>query len=255
MLAKIGSAVSQAAEALRAFALAKQDGDFLGSEEELIQRLGVSRPTLRQASAQVVQEHLISIRRGMGGGYFARRPESAGVSRIAALYLQSRQASFVEIAVAMKSVRAELSALAARNDDPELREELRALAAQDRDPEHDSTVDSHSYRAFLRSERDFGRLLGSMGNNSVLVLLLEILYDFAALARREDDVLVNHPDRVIAYRKHRAQLADAILNGDEEIAKLASQRCSDLISDWIHDDFQGRVFDRPGTQEEARPAL
>ena len=156
MLTKSGSAVSQAAEALRAFALAKSDGEFLGSEEVLIQRLGVSRPTLRQASAQVVQEHLISIRRGMGGGYFARRPESAGVSRIAALYLQSRQASFVEIAVAMKSVRAELSALAAGNDDAALREELRALAVKDRDPEHDSTADSHSYRSFLRSEREFG---------------------------------------------------------------------------------------------------
>jgi len=255
MLAKIGSAVSHAAEALRALALAKQDGDFLGSEEDLIQRLGVSRPTLRQASAQVAQEHLISIRRGMGGGYFARRPESIGVSRIAALYLQSRQASFVEIAVAMKSIRAELSALSARNTDPTQREELNAIAAQDRDPGHESTADSHSYLAFLRSEREFGRVLGVMSGNSVLVLLLEILYDFAALAWREDDVPINRPERVMAYRKHRAQLADAILNGDEEIAKLASRRCSDLMSEWIHEDFDGRAFAGPGSQEEGRPAV
>ena len=248
-MAKSESAVSQAAAALRAFALAKQDGDFLGSEEDLIQRLGVSRPTLRQASAQVVQEHLISIRRGMGGGYFARRPESTGVSRIAALYLQSRQASFVEIAVAMKSIRAELSALAAHNQDPKLREDLRTIVAKDHDPEHDT--EGHGYRAFLRSEREFGRTLGEMSGNSVLVLLLEILYDFAALARREDDVLVNRPERVIAYRRLRAQLADAILDGDEEISKLASRRCSDLISEWIHDDFHGRVFTGPEAKENA----
>lgn len=249
MLAKNGSAVSQAAKVLRSFALAKKDGDFLGSEEDLIQRLGVSRPTLRQASAQVVQEHLISIRRGMGGGYFARRPESAGVSRIAALYLQSRNASFVEIAVAMKSVRAELSALAAHNIDPDLRAELEAVVAKDHDPEHDT--EGHGYRAFLCSEREFGRVLGQMGGNSVLVLLLEILYDFAALARREDDVLVNQPERVIAYRKHRAHLADAILDGDVEMARLASRRCSDLISEWIHDDFDGRTFTGPDAQEGA----
>ncbi len=251
MMKKSGSAVNKAAETLRAFALAKQDGDFLGSEEDLIQRLQVSRPTLRQASAQVVQEHLITIRRGMGGGYFARRPESTGVSRIAALYLQSRQASFVEIAVAMRSIRAELSALAARNVDFTLREELQIIATKDRDPEHDSAADSHSYRAFLRSEREFGRVLGVMSGNSVLVLLLDILYDFAALARREDDVLVNRPERVIAYRKHRAQLADAILNGDEEIAKLASRRCSDLISEWIHEDFEGRFFEGPQAKQKA----
>lgn len=250
-MAKRISAVSQAAEALRDFALAKQDGEFLGSEEALIQRLGISRPTLRQASAQVVQEHLISIRRGMGGGYFARRPESAGVSRIAGIYLQSRQASIVEIAPAMKSVRAELSALAAYNPDPELREELAAIVARDRDPEHDSSTDAHSYRAFLRGEREFGRLLGKMGANSVLVLMLEILYDFAALARREDDVLVNRPERVLAYRRHRAQLAEAILNGDEEVARLCSQRCSALISEWVHDDFQGRVFASPEAKQSA----
>jgi DNA-binding FadR family transcriptional regulator len=249
-LTKTISAVSQAADALRAFALARQDGDFLGSEEELIQRLGVSRPTLRQASAQVVQEHLISIRRGMGGGYFAQRPGSSGVSRIAALYLQSRKASFVEISVAMKSVRADLAMLAPHCTDQALRDELEAMVIKDRDPEHDRSGESHSYRAFLRSERDFGRILGRMSGNSVLVLLLEILYDFAALARREDDVLVNRPERVNAYRKHRAQLGEAILNGDEEISRLASFRCSDLITEWIHEDFNGRVFDGPQERAE-----
>jgi len=34
----------------------------------------------------------------------------------------------------MKSIRAELSVLSARNTDPTLREELKAIAAKDRDP-------------------------------------------------------------------------------------------------------------------------
>jgi len=94
-----------------------------------------------------------------------------------------------------------------------------------------------------------------MSGSSVLVLLFEILYDFATLVRREDDVPINRPKRIMAYRKHRAQLADAILNGDKEIARLASRCCSDLMSEWIHEDFDGRVFAGPESQEEAKPAV
>jgi DNA-binding FadR family transcriptional regulator len=235
-----GSAVTQAADALRVYALGKREGDFLGSEEDLIERLGVSRPTLRQASAQVLQENLISIRRGVGGGYFARLPDSMTVSRIAALYLQSRNADLEEISHAMKPLRAEVAALATRNRDPaalrRLEEFLEREAAISDDPEH-------GYRAFLKSEREFGRVLGVMSGNSVLTLFLGILYDFTALLRRGEDVLLNRPDRVAAYREHRARMARAILEGDEEIAIVATRRCSDLISEWMDEDFAGRSFD------------
>ena len=81
------SAVGQAASTLRLIAMSAEDGAFLGSEDEMIRRLAVSRPTLRAASAQVSRENLIHIRRGVGGGYFARLPDSMSVSRIAAQYL------------------------------------------------------------------------------------------------------------------------------------------------------------------------
>ncbi|MBV2149111.1 FCD domain-containing protein [Sphingobium sp. AS12] len=239
----VDSAVDQAANALRAYALSRENGDFLGSEEDLIERLGVSRPTLRQASAKVVQEHLISIRRGVGGGYFARTPGSISVSRMAALYLMSRNAGLSEITAAMKPLRAELAMRAARNRDPELQDRLRAFVAEGETQEASGGNDGHGYREFLRSEREFGRILGEMSANSVLILLLEILYDFASYLRREQDVLRNRPERVRTYSKLRAKMARAILEGDVEVAELSSHRCSDLIDEWMHIDFQNARFD------------
>jgi len=212
----------------------------------LIGKLGVSRPTLRQASAQVLQENLISIRRGVGGGYFARLPDSMTVSRIAALYLQSREADLEEITHAMKPLRIEVAVLATRNRDPAARRDLNEFLARETAASSDN---EHGYRAFLKSEREFGRLLGQMSGNSVLTLFLSILYDFTALLRRDEDVLLNRPDRVAAYREHRARMAQAILDGDEEIAVVATRRCSELISEWMHEDFAGRGFEDTSMQE------
>jgi GntR family transcriptional repressor for pyruvate dehydrogenase complex len=234
------SAVSQAADELRRLAMTSEDGTFLGSEEDMIDRLGVSRPTLRQASALVVQENLIKIRRGVGGGYFANTPNSMTVSRIAALYLQSRNAGMDEVIHAMKPIRIEIALLATRNRDPVMLAELQSFL--DAEAEYAQGSD-YSYRAFLRSEREFGKVLGRLGGNQVLTLFLNTLYDFTALLRREEDVLVNRPERVDAYRELRARMARAILEGDEEIAVVATRRCSDMVSDWMHEDFAGRSFD------------
>ncbi|MDD3799341.1 MAG: FCD domain-containing protein [Novosphingobium sp.] len=236
---KASSAVSQAAATLRSYAMSVEEGQLLGSEEELCERLGVSRPTLRQAAAQVAQENLIAIRRGVGGGYFARVPDSMTVSRIAAIYLQSRDAGLEEIINAMKPIRIEIAALATRNRDPDMLEELRAFLAAEEDYVKGG---DHGYRAFLRSEREFGKVIGRMSGNTVLTLFLNILYDFTALLRRDEDVPVNRPERVEAYRELRSRMARAILEGDEEIAIVATRRCSEIISDWMREDFGGRRF-------------
>lgn len=233
------SALTQAADALRAYAMSRGDGEFLGSEEEMIERFGVSRPTFRQACAQVVQENLIAVRRGVGGGYFARVPTSMSVSRIAALYLQSRTAGLEEIIHAMKPIRVEIAVLAARNRDPEALERLRSFLAAE---EETDKAGDHSYREFLRTERAFGRLIGEMSGNSVLTLFLNILYDFTAVMRRDEDVLLNRPTRVETYRELRLRMARAILDGDEDYAIVSTRRCSDVVSDWMREDFGGRSF-------------
>ena len=234
------SVVDRAADALRNLSLGSQDGEFLGSEDEMIERLNVSRATLRQAASRVAQENLVTVRRGVGGGYFAGRPSSMSVSRMAALYLRSYNADFTEIVHAIGPLRAELAALASRNRDADLLQRLEELAVRD---ETAPLEMKHGYRAFLKGDRELVQLIGEMAGNSVLNLLMAILQDFAAQASRSEDVWIDRPERVQAYRKMRARLARAIADGDEELSQLASRRCSDLVADWFAEDFKGRTFD------------
>ena len=226
--------------------MARQEGELLGSEEELIAELGVSRPTLRQASAQVIQENLIAVRRGVGGGYFACVPNSMTVSRMAAIYLQSRNLHLPDILQALKPLRTEIAGLAAiasrtaSHEEPASHEELaKFIEAEAADLQGSKPP---SYRGFLSGEREFGRIIGAMAKNDVLNLFLNIVYDLAPFTRRDEDVWVNHPERVEAYRHQRLQMAKTIRDGDDEIAKVASRRCSNLILEWMRADSNSKAL-------------
>lgn len=235
------SAVDLAAKQLREIALDCDDGQFLGSEDELVVRLGVSKPTLRQATARVAQEHLVNVRRGVGGGYFARRPGSLTVSRMAAVYLRTRSATYVELSDLMPMFYAELARLASRNRDPAMIARLREFAAHD-----DTTVDEKNiagYSDFMRSERDFIAFLAQMAGNKVLELMVAITSDFSANAQRNDERMLRKLDNMAAYRKLRARFARAIANGDGDIAELLSRRCTDLMCEWMREGFQDRAFE------------
>lgn len=234
------SVVDRAAEALRVLSLENPEGTFLGSEEDMTALLDVSRATLRQAASRVAQENFVVVRRGVGGGYFSARPSTMNVTRMAALYLRAHNADFSEITHGIGPLKAELAVLATSNRDPELLGRLEAFAVEDEAAPLDM---AHGYRAFLRSERQFLQIISALSGNSVLSLLMAILYDFAALASRSEDVLIDRPERVQAYRRIRARLARAVIDGDVELSRLASRRCSELVDEWFEQDFKGRTFD------------
>ncbi len=116
------SAVQRAAADLRAPALKMPAGEFMGSEENLMVKLGVSWPTLRQATTLVAQEQLITTRRGVNGGYSAAVPSSVSVARMAATFLRSRNTRLTDIVQAVEPIRAELARLASCQPDKALRQ-------------------------------------------------------------------------------------------------------------------------------------
>lgn len=66
------SASDRVADALRTWMFNSdlKPGDRLGREEDLAERFGVSRPTLREALKQLSSAHLIRSAKGPGGGIF-----------------------------------------------------------------------------------------------------------------------------------------------------------------------------------------
>jgi len=221
--------------------MAADDGELLGSEDELITLFGVSRPTLRLAAAQVAQEHLITIKRGVNGGYFARVPGSKPVSRVAALYLQRHGAKLGDIIEAIQPLRDALIRLAAGKSAAR-KQHLRDFIDED---SHSGNID---YRYFLRSERQFANMLSEISGNRVLGLFLNIVYDVAEQLRRKEEIYVTRPERADEYRRQRRRMAEAVLEGDAEMATLASRRCAAIVRVWRNDngevsDFHDQAID------------
>ena len=228
----MSAALRQTVEALRRDALKCPEGELIGSEDELLARHQVSRPTLRQAAALVAQEQLLQVRRGVKGGYIARRPTSRAVAHMAAIYLRTREASLDELGRSMGPIRAELARLAAANLDESSRQAFQDFLQREADP----NVEGAGLRAFTKSEREFGNLLGTASRNHVLSLFLDILHDLAANIPPERDLFLGQPERVKAYRQQRARLIEAILDGDPNIAVLLSKRTSELNRLWMDED-------------------
>ena len=228
----MSAALRQTVEALRRDALKCPEGELIGSEDELLARHQVSRPTLRQAAALVAQEQLLQVRRGVKGGYIARRPTSRAVAHMAAIYLRTREASLDELGRSMSPIRAELARLAAANLDEASRQAFQDFLQREAEP----NVEGAGIRAFTKSEREFGNLLGAASRNHVLSLFLDILHDLAANIPPERDLFLGRPERVKAYRQQRARLIEAILDGDPNVAVLLSKRTSELNRQWMDED-------------------
>ena len=92
------SIVAETASKLRKLILRCLEQDrFLGSEDDLISQLGVSQPSFRQAARLLEYEELLVAKRGVGGGYFARRPGVEAVARMAGTYLLANGTPFVDV--------------------------------------------------------------------------------------------------------------------------------------------------------------
>jgi GntR family transcriptional repressor for pyruvate dehydrogenase complex len=229
---RVGSAVRHAAYALRAEILGRPDGTMLGSESDLVARLKVSRPTFRQAAKLVEQEQLLLIKRGVGGGFFTRRPSVQAVTHVASVYLLSRKATMADAIRTARPLFAETARLGASRKDPVNNQRIAAFLVQQQ-AAGSTQLEPHN---FLKFEKDFQYLFASLSGNPVLELYTEVLVDFAG-GYVGSSVYAGHPERIAKYCPVRNELLEAVMGGDEQIAQLLSYRRSDLIVGWLEQDL------------------
>jgi len=221
--AKIGSLVTRTARALADLSMAARAGDPLGSEDELLARLGVSRPTLRQAAKMVESDRLIAVRRGAKGGFYATRPEAADVIRAPARYLRLNGATIADVHAVTSVIAETTAAAAARSQNPALRDRLAAFR---------EAIDANdTIGDIIRAESELARLLADLSGNPAARLFLEISHTFG---RNEHQLRFyqSAEDRARA-RVLQQGVCDAILAGDSDIARLMMQRRSALIGEWL----------------------
>lgn len=228
-----GGAPAQAARRMRDEILALPDGAPLGSEEELLARYGLSRPTLRQTARILEQEQLLVVRRGNGGGYYGRRPDIGAVTQAAALYLRLRQTTVRDVLDAFQLVNVEAARLAALTDTMAADATgARLDLAEFRQHLMDRKDVTYLAADVVRDEVALYAILMRMAGNPALELFHRTLFEFG---QRDANLRVfqGHPDRCAHWRTGRLRMADAILARDPEMAVLLARRQNRLMLDWV----------------------
>ncbi|MFD9663547.1 FadR/GntR family transcriptional regulator [Rhodococcus sp. NPDC059968] len=197
------------AEVLREEILLRDgENSYLGSEDDLIERLGVSRPTLRQAARILEQENLLVVRRGVNGGLFCRRPDASAVTHATAVFLRSRHASVQEVFDTRLLVEVECAALAAKAPRAEREEAMR-------------TVEGH----------DFHLAVARLSNNTVNVMFVDVLINVAE-SLRGGSASNGHHSSPETDRAH-ARIRKAILDGDADAAAARMRRHIEAAKDVV----------------------
>lgn len=163
------------------------DGESLGREPDLVERFGVSRPSLREALRILETEGLIRVVRGLHGGVVAQSPDRRMTARTAALVLQARNVPLSDVFEA----RGMLEPLAAKivassRKKKSAATELRLLIEDER-------AALESPEEFAEANARFHERLVALADNQTLSILTEMLNEIVvravtAVSRGKDSV-------------------------------------------------------------------
>jgi GntR family transcriptional regulator, transcriptional repressor for pyruvate dehydrogenase complex len=152
------------------------EGDSLGHEPDLIERFGVSRPSLREALRILEAEGLISVVRGVQGGVVVHRPDQRLTARTAALVLQSRNVSLADVFEARTIIEpAAVRLVASGRNRRTCARKLEALIA-----EEEAAMDDPE--SFGEANARFHAELVAMAGNQTLTIVAEMLNEVVARA-------------------------------------------------------------------------
>ncbi|WP_344827267.1 FadR/GntR family transcriptional regulator [Actinocorallia longicatena] len=208
----------QVADAIRALIVSGElsEGDSLGREPELIERFGVSRPSLREALRILEADGLITVVRGVYGGVIVHQPDQRMTARTGSLVLRARNVPLADVfeARAMLEPLA-VRRIASRRNRAAALAELRALIVQEERAIEDPERFGYANAAFHE------RLMQLGGNQTLTVLtemLTEIVVRSVAEVSRADDPTGSVAVRRRGLRSQR-RLLELIEAGDATAAE------------------------------------
>jgi DNA-binding FadR family transcriptional regulator len=198
-----------------------QPGTQLPSEPQMVADYGVSRASLREALRVLEIHGLITIKPGAGGGPVVAGVDPAYFGRMATLYFQVGGMTFNELIEARLVIEPVMARLAAERRDPLLLEELIAAGSATQSPDDET---------YLRSSKDFHRLIAAMAGNRVLSLYCLALEDI--FHDRVTGMLFPPKRRGAVAEAHKA-IAEAIARGDATGAEALMREHMELYATYV----------------------
>ena len=210
----VSGASEQIALQIRQY-LEQQDlapGDRIGTEAELAEEFGVSRPTVREALRLLSASHLIRVGRGRSGGIFVARTPNEGmgrnVSESIALMLAAETISMPQLLDARMFLEVPLAGRAAANADAGVVARLESAIA-------DAEGHLPGTAAFDDADARFHQILAQVAGNDLLLALtawiLEVVQPtlIAHIAPNVDGAAIIEQHRAILRAVRRNQRSAA----------------------------------------------
>jgi len=243
----VQSAARETADILREEILATvstTDSYLLGSEDEVLSMLGVSRPTLRQALRLLEQEQLVVVRRGVGGGLFGRRPTEAGVTQMASVVLRSRGTTYRDLVSTLSLLGTRAATLAAENPDAAARAEAGSFYPERLPGGVDGDLADVPVAEFVAFAGEFDVLVARLSGNPTLHLFVGVLID---LARPAATAAVYDEAAMRATLAGHLGVAEAVVAGNGRLAGTLMKRHLSSALDWLDQDLPLRaLYPEPG---------
>jgi GntR family transcriptional repressor for pyruvate dehydrogenase complex len=215
------SATEAAAQSLRAIVLSVNSGALIGSEEELILRLGCSRSTVRQVARLLEREGLLKVRRGINGGYFGARPDAGTIEATVSAYLEMLDIDAFDVTVVASALWVETMRKAANAD-----RNAALLLAERLSVKAKSVKDDASFEKVREIEMLAQSEIFDLAQSAYVRLIFDI--NVAYSRRRFTEPLPDndseaHRSFVRAWRNAKLLELAAIAQGDAELAGMAGQ--------------------------------
>ncbi|MDR6632239.1 DNA-binding FadR family transcriptional regulator [Phyllobacterium sp. 1468] len=211
-------------------------GERLPGERELAEKLGVSRPTIREALIALEVEGLVHIRMG-SGIYVTRRPEKPAPAQAEDLegpFELLRARALIECAIAEEAAKAIMPAHIDALDDV-----LTKMASTFNDPRTSIALDRtfHTTIAGIIENAALNRFVGELFDQRMTPYFEKLASYFESPASWRE-----------AFEEHRA-IRDAIASGDPARAKSAMQH--HLLQSQVR---FSKSFDEELESEKGHPA-
>jgi DNA-binding FadR family transcriptional regulator len=187
------------------------DGESLGREPDLVDRFGVSRPSLREALRILEADGLITVKRGVAGGIVVHQPDMRVTARTAALLLQARNVPLADVYDARSMIEPVAARMVAQSRSRRsAAAELRRLTAEQLEVIDDPDAFGVANSAF------HSRLVELAGNQTLRIvadMLAEIVARAVAAVSQPDEARDTTATRARGLRS-QARLAALIEAGD-----------------------------------------
>src|SRR5690606_24357993 len=162
-----------------------------------------------QAARLLAHEELLTIKRGVGGGFFVRRPSIETVRRSVATYLRSRDTTLEDVMEVTRHVNRIALNLSLQCQDEAARERLatlrgKLLALGER---------RETPRELLEHEVELADELGEMSGNPAITLCLHMFNQFG-IDQSTIDFWASQPKRVTTWSQLRMRVIEALLARD-----------------------------------------